>query len=171
MTVSRKPRPPGYPIDKAHKYRGDYRRQRIVEADLSSLDDRVGAAVYLLAVEDLQAFSRTVAAFLTGVDLWLTPTMFEPPAPIGEITATPADPLRAIPRGACTAWPTGRRSRTSPGNPAMSVPLWHNAADLPIGVHVLGRYGAEATLLQLAGQLERARPWAHRQPPIHARCR
>jgi amidase len=128
---------------------------------------RVSAADYLLAIEDLQAFSRTVAAFLTGVDLWLTPTMSEPPAHIGEITATREDPLRALSRGARTvAYPAVVANIT--GNPAMSVPLWHNAANLPIGVHFLARYGAEATLFQLAGQLERARPWAHRRPLTHA---
>jgi amidase len=128
---------------------------------------QVSAADYLLAIEELQRFSRTVAAFLTGVDLWLTPTMSEPPAPLGEITATPSEPLRAIGRGARTvAYPAVVANIT--GNPAMSVPLGHNAADLPIGVHFLGRYGDEATLFQLAGQLERARPWAHRRPPTHA---
>jgi hypothetical protein len=51
---------------------------------------RVRAADYLLAIGDLQKFSRTVATFLSGgerggVDLWLTPTMSQPPARIGEI--------------------------------------------------------------------------------------
>jgi amidase len=128
---------------------------------------QVSAADYLLAVETLQRFSRTVAGFLTGVDLWLTPTMSEPPAPLGEITASPDDPLRAVSRGARTvAYPAVVANIT--GNPAMSVPLWANAAGLPVGVHFLGRYGDEATLFQLAGQLERTRPWAHRRPPTHA---
>jgi amidase len=128
---------------------------------------RVSAADYLLAVEDLQAFSRTVAAFLTTFDAWLTPTMSEPPAPIGEITSTQQQPLRAAERGGRTvAYPLVVANIT--GNPAMSLPLWWNADGLPIGVHVLGRYGDEATLFRLAGQLEATRPWAHRRPPIHA---
>ncbi|WP_445189263.1 amidase [Pseudonocardia sp. Cha107L01] len=128
---------------------------------------RVSAADYLLAVEKLQRFSRTVAAFLTTFDGWLTPTMSEPPALIGEITSTRQEPLRAAQRGARTvAYPLVVANIT--GNPAMSLPLFWNTNGLPIGIHLLGRYGDEATLLQLASQLETSRPWAHRHPQIHA---
>ena len=54
------------------------------------------------------------------------------------------------------------------GNPAMSVPLWWNDDELPVGVHVLGRFGDEATLIRLAAQLEAAQPWARRRPAVHA---
>ena len=54
------------------------------------------------------------------------------------------------------------------GNPAMSVPLHWNADQLPIGVHFLGRFGDEATLLRLAAQLEQAQPWSDRRPPVHS---
>jgi Asp-tRNA(Asn)/Glu-tRNA(Gln) amidotransferase A subunit family amidase len=48
----------------------------------------------------------------------------------------------------------------------MSVPLYWNGDDLPIGVHFAARFGHEATLLRLAGQLERARPWFDRLPGL-----
>jgi len=50
------------------------------------------------------------------------------------------------------------------GQPAMSIPLYWNEAGLPIGMHFVGRFGDEATLFRLAGQLERAQPWFDRGP-------
>ena len=52
------------------------------------------------------------------------------------------------------------------GHPAMSVPLYWHTDDLPIGVHFVGRFAREDTLFRLAGQLERARPWFNRLPPM-----
>ena len=54
------------------------------------------------------------------------------------------------------------------GQPAINLPLYWSDAGLPIGVQFAGRYGAEATLLRIAAQLERARPWADRYPPVCA---
>ena len=115
------------------------------------------AAAYLEAVEDLQRFARGVARFLTSIDVWLTPTLSTPPPLLG---ASYDEGQASVRYPAVVANITG--------NPAMSVPLWWNGAGLPIGVHFLGRFGDEATLFRLGAQLEQARPWAGRVPPISA---
>lgn len=56
------------------------------------------------------------------------------------------------------------------GNPAMSVPLGVDSDGLPVGMSFLGRFGDEATLFRLAGQLEKAAPWADRKPGALARA-
>ena len=114
----------------------------------------VHAGQYLHAVEDLQAFARVVARFLTRYDVWLTPTLALPPVPLGQAG------------GAFVAFPAVVANIT--GGPAMSVPLSWSPSGLPIGVHFLGRYGEDSVLFRLAGQLEQVRPWAHRRPPVFA---
>jgi amidase len=54
------------------------------------------------------------------------------------------------------------------GQPAISLPLHHDDAGLPIGVHLAAAPGREDLLLQVARQLETAAPWADRRPPVHA---
>jgi amidase len=130
--------------------------------------DRVTAAEHLLAIEELQRFSRGVARFLDDHDLWLTPTLSAPPLPLGVMTSTEDDPLGGLARGGETVRYAGVIANIT-GAPAMSVPLSWNAGGLPIGVHFLARFGDEPTLLRLAAQLEQAHPWADRWPPVTPR--
>jgi len=58
------------------------------------------------------------------------------------------------------------RVQNMTGQPAMSIPLFWNEDDIPIGVQFAGRFGDEAILFRLAAQLEQARPWANRWPPV-----
>ncbi|HEY7360228.1 MAG TPA: amidase family protein, partial [Streptosporangiaceae bacterium] len=129
--------------------------------------ERVTAAEWLLAVGDIQRFGRAVARFFTTADVFLTPTMSAPPPSIGSMYSTPEDPWRSIRVSGQTVRYAGVVANIT-GNPAMSVPLWWNDDGLPIGVHFLGRFGDEATLIRLASQLEASWPWAGRLPAVHA---
>jgi amidase len=121
-------------------------------------------ADHLMAVQDLQKLSREIVGHFTGYDLWLTPTMPEPPFPLGSLDPQPDNPLYAFFRSAEIIPFTIPFNAT--GQPAMSVPLFWNKEGLPIGVQFIGHYGEEATLFRLAAQLESARPWADRRPNL-----
>ena len=121
----------------------------------------------LLALAMLQITSRVVAHFHETYDCWLTPTLGEPPVPLGTFDdSPPGDPMRAFDRAEAFV-PFTPVSNAS-GQPAMSLPLYWNAEGLPIGTHFVGRFGDEATLFRLAAQLEQARPWAGRRPRVSA---
>ncbi|MBU4564988.1 MAG: amidase [Desulfarculus sp.] len=126
----------------------------------------VKASKYMLAIQTAQRVAREVAAFFENYDVWLTPTLAKPPVPLGWHDPLPDDPLRGWRRSAQFAPFTPICNLT--GQPAMSVPLFWNEGNLPIGSHFVGRFGDEATLFRLAAQLEQARPWAQRRPPVSA---
>jgi amidase len=127
---------------------------------------KVSAATYLSAVSQMHLMSRQVAAFHQQYDLWLTPTLGEPPLPLGSLDAPPDNPLAAFDRAA--EWVPYTPLQNATGQPAMSVPLHWNADGLPVGVHFVARFGDEATLFRLAAQLEEARSWAGKRPPVSA---
>jgi amidase len=127
----------------------------------------IPAADYLRAIEVLQRYTRRVAQFFTAYDAFLTPTVSAPPLRLGEMVSTNDEPLRSLEVGGRTVAYSGVIANIT-GHPAMSVPLYWNADDLPIGMHFLGRFADEATLFRLAGQLERARPWTRRRPRVFA---
>jgi amidase len=103
--------------------------------------------------------SRRIAEFWTRYDLWLTPTVTEPPPPLGTFHSTDDDPLAAIFRAAEFAPFTAPFNAT--GQPACSLPLYRNAAGLPIGVQLVGAYGREDLLFRTSAQLEAAQPFVH----------
>ncbi|HVG61448.1 MAG TPA: amidase [Hyalangium sp.] len=122
------------------------------------------AASYLIAYDTMQRYARAFAQKFVEVDAWLLPTLAEPPVPLGTFDAPPDEPMMSLFRAA--AFTPFCPLANITGNPAMSVPLHWSAGGLPVGVQLIGRFGDEATLFRLAGQLESARPWAHRRPPL-----
>ncbi|MBW2060043.1 MAG: amidase [Deltaproteobacteria bacterium] len=122
------------------------------------------ASDYLLSIQMLQRVARDIAKFFVDYNILLTPVLGEPPVPIGTFDAPEENPMQAWERVVQFAPFTATFNAT--GQPAMSVPLFWNEEGLPVGAHFVGRFGDEATLFRLAAQLEQARPWADRRPPV-----
>jgi len=131
---------------------------------LNEMSAQSSAADYILALQTLQSISREVARFFQDTDVLLTPTLAEPPLPLGSFDSPPDNPLHGFTRSIAYACFTPVCNMT--GQPGMSVPLFWNADNLPVGSHFIGRFGDEATLFRLAAQLEEAKPWAGRRPSV-----
>ena len=126
---------------------------------LSELGRMINAPAYANAVTWISNQTRAIAKFFTRYDLWLTPTVTSPPMPLGTFSSTPDDPLAGIMNAGDFAPFTALFNAT--GQPACSVPLFHNAAGLPIGVQLAAAYGREDLLLRTAAQLEVVQPFRH----------
>ncbi len=156
------------------------------KADDFELDTRLLAMLgrsfplpdYVRMRQQWNDFARATGHFFEDYDLYLTPTTAQPPARIGELALAPA--LELISR-LLVRLPVGTLLHKSgmidqlameslartpftqlanlTGTPAISVPVCWSPGGLPVGVQFGAGYGKEAVLLQLAAQLEEARPW------------
>ena len=90
--------------------------------------------------------------------------MATPPADLGKLSLSNPDVPEFIQALAeSTAF---TQLFNASGNPSASLPLHWNAQGLPVGTQITGRFGDEATLFQLAAQLEQAEPWSDRRAPL-----
>ena len=123
----------------------------------------VSAHDYLQAQRLRARLARTfVAEVFDAIDVLVAPTIPEPPPPLAVAKAGTADDRVAR---------MGRFSRlTRPFNalglPVVSVPCGFSADGRPVGMQLVGRPFAEATLLALAHAYEQATPWAARRPNL-----
>lgn len=134
-----------------------------VNMEMLSWGRQISAVDYMGAQQVLRQTARDVARFMVDFDLILSPAMTWAPPLLGVVDMDL--PLKEF-------GPVATRSSVFTslynitGQPAMSVPLYWSSEGLPVGVMFAGRFGAERTLLGLAGQLEQARPWFDRLPPV-----
>jgi amidase len=148
---------------------------------------RPAAVAALQARLRLQEVARRVSRFFATRDVLLTPTLAVPPLGLGGLRPHGLeDFLQALVvrfnlgflldlpgvidksvKQVFSFIPFTPLANVT-GQPSMNVPLFWNAANLPIGTMYTARFGDEATLFRLAAQLEVARPWAGRRPPVHA---
>ncbi len=128
---------------------------------------------YMKALARLHTLTRRIARFFEGdddspgFDVLLLPVLAQPPAPLGRWAMTNPDFIdyRLGPEGLIRYSPFTPLANMT-GQPAISLPLAMSASGLPIGVQLVGRFGDDARLLEIAAQLEAAAPWAGRVAPF-----
>jgi amidase len=127
----------------------------------------VTASAYLAAVHYYHGYQRRVAAWWAdGFDLLVTPSLPEPPPPLGVLVPKRDEPLAGFMR-------SGQLTHfllpfNITGQPALSVPFASTDDGLPVGVQLIADFGREDLLLRVAAQLEEAHPWRDRLPPVFA---
>ncbi|WP_133649864.1 amidase [Paraburkholderia flava] len=150
---------------------------------MAHIGRKFGERALPAALDAQRVITAKLTDLLSRYDVILCATLASAPIKIGEmqptqmeriqmraVTAMPIEPLMkrllAEASNKAFAWAGCTELFNLTGHPAMSVPLYWNARGLPVGVQFAARDGAEATLLQLAAQLEVARPWFDRRPPL-----
>ena len=134
----------------------DYIRQALEQGK------QVTGADYARAMRDLMQIRSQMDTLMDTHDLLLTPTAAVPAIPMGKPPTTIAGHQVESYWG---AWPfTYIFNMTR--QPAASVPCGFSSDGLPIGLHVIGRQGDQATVLRASYAFERVRPWADIHPPI-----
>lgn len=137
------------------------------------------------ALERWHGYVRALSAYHRTYDLLLTPTLSQPPIRVGALDTPLPERIgarlalalrlgRLLPRLGVVeqavhrnlAWVPYTQLANLTGRPAMSVPLYWTAGNLPLGVQFVAPPGGEGLLLRLAAQLEEARPWRDRRPAI-----
>jgi amidase len=121
------------------------------------------SVAYLGVVAQLQALARGVVAFFAGYDLLLTPALAERPLEIGDCTGYGEEPMADLARSGRFTPFTSLFNVT--GQPAIVIPIGFGEDALPTCVQIVGKPLGEDTLLQVASQIETARPWAQHRPP------
>lgn len=132
---------------------------------VTELGRTVTATQYLDAVDAIHRFTRQMASWWEeGYDLLVTPTIPEPPPPIGELIPDANEPLKGFMRSSLLIPFMIPFNMT--GQPAISLPLCQTIDGLPIGIQMVTAFGREDLLFRIASQMEVAMPWNNRKPQV-----
>lgn len=122
----------------------------------------VSSGDYLRAVGAMQAIARRIVASFEPYDVMVLPVYLHPAIRIGEwANLSPEETLQKI-----IEWIAPCPPFNASGQPAIALPTGFTETGIPVGVQLVGRPAAEATLIAVAAQLEAANPWIHHRPAI-----
>ena len=136
-------------------------------AQMAEISEGLSSTDLLTAMDHLRRMSREVLAFWSDHDVLVTPTLAKPPIEIGELRPADGEPPIQMLMNSAT-WVPFTPVFNVTGQPAISLPLHWSQGGLPVGVQFVGAPAAEEMLISLAAQIEQARPWADRRPPVSA---
>jgi amidase len=129
---------------------------------------RMTAQQFLDAMATLNASRRSLGAYWTKYDIWISPTTPRASEPWGNYNLGRSDvAFEELPEKIYRAIGQFTLPHNIMGTPAISLPLAMSSQGLPIGIQLGARPADEHVLLQLAAALEQAMPWAKRIPPLH----
>jgi amidase len=126
------------------------------------LERSVSAGDYLRAVDGVHAIARRIVAFFDSVDALILPTYMHPTIRVGEWAGlSPEQTLQKI-----IYWVAPCPPFNASGLPAIAIPTGFAPNGLPIGIQIVGRPTAEATIIAIAAQLEVDKFWSQHRPAI-----
>jgi len=111
------------------------------------------------------ALWQRVRAFMERYDYLILPTVAVPPFPVEQRYPTE---INGKPLDNYTQWFFLTYGITLTALPVISVPCGFTGSGLPVGLQIVGRWHAEATVLRAAAAFEAAQPWVDRIPPVVA---
>ncbi len=134
----------------------DYVRENL------ALGKRTSGADYAKGLLAAHVMQSRIDDLMERYDLLLTPTMAVPAFPVGQFPQTIDGTDVAHRWGYMPFTPAFNLT----GQPAASVPCGFSNDGMPIGLHIVGRRGEEATVLRASAAFEEARPWSHLRPVV-----
>lgn len=143
-----------------HTFGKTFDRDRLDSLTLG-LERNTGRNIHRLplAIIRLRRIRRRTAQLFGTYDAVLTPTLADKTPRIGHLA--PTDYHQVIDR--LIDWVSFTPLQNITGEPAISLPLGQSSNGMPVGAMFSADLGQESLLLELAYELEEARPWARIQ--------
>src|SRR3984957_2477371 len=122
---------------------------------------KITAVEYITKVTQMHNMSREIVQELPPYDAVISPVTSSPAVKLGTLPSHPGKYLDEL-----LEWIPFTFPFNATGQPAFSVPTGFNKSGLPLAMQIVGRQADEVTIIGLAAQFEKARPWKDKHPPI-----
>ena len=146
--------------DKLEKWR-DMMNPQLVQMVERGINVR--AIDYAYAAQARKEFWSTIQPLFEKYDVLLTPATAVPAFDVSTYQVTEIAGIKGTP---ALDWTPFTYPFNFTGQPAASVPCGWTEEGLPVGLQIVGRRFADATVLKVAAAFERAAPWADKHPPL-----